>query len=113
MIVVSKSEFENPLALYRRRWEIETLYGRDADKIEKLLFLLVIRFFWAYRTGDIKAREGPIEMETHGRRARSLFRGVWWIRRAIFGDRKFRRLLSRFMYSQLRTCYFWPVQRQF
>ena len=27
MIVVSNIEFENPLALYHRRWEIETLFG--------------------------------------------------------------------------------------
>ena len=27
MIVVSNVEFENPLGMYRRRWEIETLFG--------------------------------------------------------------------------------------
>ena len=114
MIVVSNVELENPLALYRRRWEIETLFGClkgrgfrmedthmvDADKIEKLLFVLVIGFCWAYRTGDIKAREAPIEIKAHGRKARSLFReGLNWIRRAIFGDinlREFRQLLMCF-----------------
>ncbi len=122
MIVVSNIEFENPLMLYRRRWEIETLFGClksrgfrmedthmiDADKIEKLLFVLVIGFCWAYRTGDINAREGPIEVKAHGRKARSLFRdGLNRIRRAIFGEmslREFRRLLRCFMYSQPRTC---------
>jgi len=121
MIVVSNVEFENPLALYRRRWEIETLFGClkgrgfrmedthmvDADKIEKLLFVLVIGFCWAYRTGDIKAQEIPIEVKTHGRKARSLFReGLNWIRKAIFGDiglREFRRLLSCFVSSQPGT----------
>ena len=80
----------------------------DADKIEKLLFVLVIAFCWAYRTGDIKAQEAPIEVKAHGRKARSLFReGMNWIRRAIFGDmnpKEFRRLLSFFMCSQSRTC---------
>jgi hypothetical protein len=122
MIVVSNVEFENPLALYRRRWEIETLFGClkgrgfrmedthmvDADKIEKLLFVLVIAFCWAYRTGDIKAQESPIEIKAHGRKARSSFReGLNWIRRAVFGDmglREFRRLLSCFLISQSRTC---------
>jgi len=122
MIVVSNIELEDPLGLYRRRWEIETLFGClksrgfrmedthmvDADKIEKLLFVLVIGFCWAYRSGDIKAQEAPIDVKTHGRKARSLFReGLNWIRRAIFGDlglRAFRRLLSCFMHSQPRTC---------
>jgi hypothetical protein len=122
MIVVSNVEFENPLALYRRRWEIETLFGClksrgfrmedthmvDADKIERLLFVLVIGFCWAYRSGDIKAQEAPIEVKAHGRRARSLFReGLNWIRRAIFGDmslKEFKRMLSCFKYSQSMTC---------
>jgi hypothetical protein len=122
MIVVSNVEFENPLALYRRRWEIETLFGClkgrgfrmedthmvDADKIEKLLFVLVIGFCWAYRTGDIKAQEAPIEIKAHGRKARSLFReGLNWIRRAIFGDinlREFRRLLACFTCLQPMAC---------
>ena len=122
MIIVSNFEFENPLALYRRRWEIETMFGclkgrgfrmedthmTDADKIEKLLFVLVIGFCWAYRTGDIKAQEAPIEIKTHGRKARSLFReGLNWIRRAVFGDvglRELRQLLMCFRSSQPRAC---------
>ena len=118
MIVVSNVKFESPLALYRRRWEIETLFGClkgrgfrmedthmvDADKIERLLFVLVIGFCWAYRTGDIKAQEIPIEVKAHGRKARSLFRvGLNWIRRAIFRDmnlREFRLVLSCFTRSQ-------------
>jgi hypothetical protein len=108
--------------LYRRRWEIETLFGclkgrgfrmedthiTDADKIEKLLFILVIGFCWAYRTGDLKAQEKPIELKTHGRKARSLFReGLNWIRRVFFSDtglREFKRLLSCFRCSGLETC---------
>jgi hypothetical protein len=120
MIVVSNFEFENPLALYRRRWEIETLFGclkgrgfqmedthmTDGDKIEKLMFVLVIGFCWAYRTGDIKAHQVPIEIKTHGRKARSLFReGLNWIRKAIFGDvglKELRQLLMCFRNSQPR-----------
>lgn len=122
MIVVSNLEFENPLGLYRRRWEIETLFGclktrgfrmedthiTDPDKIEKLVFVLTIAFCWAYRTGDIRVREKPIEVKTHGRKARSLFReGVNLIRRAIFGRiilRKFRQLISCFTDSQPKAC---------
>lgn len=46
----------------------------DPDKIEKLVFVLAIVFCWAYRTGDLRAREKPIEVKTHGRKAGSLFR---------------------------------------
>ncbi|MDE3046249.1 MAG: transposase, partial [Verrucomicrobiota bacterium] len=114
MIVVSNLKFEDPLGMYRRRWEIETMFGclktrrfrmedthiTDPDKIEKVVFVLAIAFCWAYRTGDIQDRIRAIEIKTHGRKARSLFReGLNLIRRAILGRwvlRKFRRLLSCF-----------------
>lgn len=52
MIVVSNFELEDPLGMYRRRWEIETMFGclktrgfrmedthiTDPDKIEKVVF---------------------------------------------------------------------------
>jgi hypothetical protein len=122
MIIVSNRKFENPLEMYRRRWEIETLFGclktrgfrmedthiTDADKIEKLVFVLAIAFCWAYRTGDIQVRKMPIQIKTHGRKAHSIFRrGMNLIRRAIFGDvglREFRQLLMCFMRLESRVC---------
>ena len=117
MIVVSNFKFEDPLGIYRRRWEIETMFGclktrgfrmedthvTDPDKIEKVLFVLAIAFCWAYRTGDIQDQKQPIKIKTHGRRARSLFReGLNLIRRVIFSKwirERFRRLLLCFTYS--------------
>jgi Transposase DDE domain len=114
MIVVSNFKFEDPLGMYRRRWEIETMFGclktrgfrmedthiTDPDKIEKVVFVLAIAFCWAYRMGDIQDKIQAIQVKTHGRKARSLFReGLNLIRRAIFGRwvlKKFRRLLSCF-----------------
>lgn len=111
MIVVSNLKFDSSLKMYRRRWEIETLFGclktrgfrmedthiTDPDKIEKLMFVLAIAFCWAYRSGDLRAAEKPIELKAHGRRARSLFReGLNWIRRFVFGKgsvEEFRKLL--------------------
>jgi hypothetical protein len=99
MIVVSNLRFEDPLGMYRRRWEIETMFGCfktrgfrmedthvvDADKIEKMVFVLAIAFCWAYCIGDIQDKKQPIEVKSHGRRARSLFReGLNVIRRALF-----------------------------
>jgi hypothetical protein len=122
MIIVADSTFEDPLGMYRRRWEIETLFGClktrgfcmedthiiDPDKIEKLVFVLAIAFCWAYRTGDIQNREKPIEIKTHGRKARSVFReGLNQIRRAFFGGmeiRSFRKLLACFYGLKLRPC---------
>ncbi len=118
MIVVSNLKFEDPLGMYRRRWEIETMFGclktrgfrmedthiTDPDKIEKVVFVLAIAFCWAYRIGDIRDQAQAIEVKTHGRKARSLFReGLNLIRGAIFGRwlvRKFRRLLSCFTTSE-------------
>lgn len=122
MIVVSNFIFEDPLVMYKRRWEIETMFGclktrgfrmedthiTDPDKIEKLVFVLAIAFCWAYRTGDIQDQAEAIEVKTHGRRARSLFReGLNMIRRVILGRwilRKFRRLLSCFTCSESGSC---------
>lgn len=122
MIIVSNCAFESSLEMYRRRWEIETMFGclksrgfrmedthmTDPDKIEKLVFVLAIAFCWAYRMGDIRAQKVPIQVKTHGRKARSLFReGMNLIRRAIFRRvilRKFRELLSCFTYSKPGAC---------
>ena len=88
MIVVSNIAFPNPLDLYRWRWGIETLFGclksrgfrmedthmAEPIKIEKLIFILAIAFCWAYKTGELKARQEPIAIKKHGRKAKSIFR---------------------------------------
>ena len=122
MIVISSMQISNPFTLYRRRWEIETMFGclktrgfrledthiTDPDKIEKILFVLAIAFCWAYRIGDVQDKIKPIEIKAHGRRARSLFReGLNLIRKAIFSKwplQEFRRLLSCFMPLQTGGC---------
>ena len=75
--------------LYRRRWEIETLFGalksRGFDleathltrpgRICKLLGVLALAYSWARLIGvDRRRREGPPRRCAHGYRARSLFR---------------------------------------
>lgn len=122
MIIVSSHQFSDPLRMYRRRWEIETLFGClksrgfrmedthiiDADKIEKLLFVLAIAFCWAYRTGDIRAAEESIEVKTHGRPAKSIFRwGLDLIRQAVFRHtdlKNFQELLRCFTDSRTMGC---------
>ena len=117
MIVVSNIILEDALRIYKRRWEIETLFEclktrgfrmedthiTDPDKIERLVFVLAIAFCWAYRTGDIRTQTDPIPIKTHGRPARSLFRkGLNLVRQAIFrcvSRRKFRQAISCFTRS--------------
>lgn len=88
IIVVSNYEFSDAIALYLRRWEIETLFSclktrgfrmedthmTDPEKIEKLLFVLAIAFAWSYKLGEKKAVENPIPIKSHGRLSKSLFR---------------------------------------
>jgi hypothetical protein len=98
MIVVANVEFEDAIGLYRRRWEIETLFGclktrgfrmedthmTAPEKIEKLLFVLAIAFCWSYKLGVIKEAEEAIPKKTHGRPSKSLFRlGLDWLRSVI------------------------------
>jgi len=122
MIIVSNFLFESPLEKYKKRWEIETLFGclktrgfrmedthiTDPDKIEKLVFVLAIAFCWAYRTGIIRAKKKPIPIKNHGRKARSFFReGINFIRQIIFGRvkmKKFWQLFPCLSYLELEGC---------
>jgi hypothetical protein len=122
MIVASNMIFKDALEIYKRRWEIETLFGclktrgfrmedthiTDADKIERLLFVLAIAFCWAYRLGDIKSEQAPSPVKAHGRPAKSLFReGLDLLRCAIFRSAsidKLRRLLKCFNHLTSRGC---------
>ena len=98
MIVVSNIEFSDAISLYRRRWEIETLFGclktrgfrmedthiTAPEKIEKLLFVLAIAFCWSYKLGIIKDAEKAIPLKGHGRMSISLFRlGLDYLRSAL------------------------------
>jgi hypothetical protein len=101
MIVVSNREFSTPLALYRWRWGIESLFEclktrgfrmeethmTDPAKIEKLLFILAIAVCWAYKIGELRTWKVPITIKKHGRKLKSLFRlGLDLIRRALFTE---------------------------
>ena len=79
---------------------MEDTHITDLDKIEKLVFVLAIAFCWAYRTGDIKTEEEPIEIKTHGRQAKSIFRiGLDLIRGVLLRRKSIVKL------RQLLTCF--------
>lgn len=75
--------------LYRKRWEIETLFAAlksrgydleethltEPDRIQRLIGLLSLTFAWTHIVGEKRAmQEGPPPIKSHGRRERSLFR---------------------------------------
>lgn len=89
VILATTGAPEEALGLYRRRWEIETLFaalksrGFDLEathlshpeRIAKLIGLLALAFVWSHLVGQWRsAHEGPPPMKKHGYRAKSLFR---------------------------------------
>jgi hypothetical protein len=97
-ILASNVPFDNPFNLYKRRWEIETLFAclktkgfrledthmTSPQKIEKLLFILTIAFSWAYKIGDIRTSQLPPKLKNDGRRRVSLFRLGFDLIRILF-----------------------------
>lgn len=77
------------LALYRQRWEVETLFvllksrglGLEAthltapDRIQRLIGLLAVAFAWSHLVGEKCSKTAsPLSRKIHGRWRRSLFR---------------------------------------
>ena len=74
MIVATNRHPHNAIAIYLRRWEIETLFSclkkqgfcfrtthlTHLDRIEKMMALLVIGLCWAHKTGKWPAEKKPI-----------------------------------------------------
>jgi len=79
MIVATNRHPRNAIAIYLRRWEIETLFsclkGRGfcfeathlthLDRIEKMMALLAIGLCWAHKTGEWRAEKKPIRFGKH------------------------------------------------
>lgn len=100
VLIATNDNLEQALKIYRKRWEIETLFqclkGRgfnfedthiiDLDRIKKMVALLTIAFCWAHKTGEWYHTEvEPIIIKKHGRPAYSIFRyGLDLIREGFF-----------------------------
>ena len=88
LVVATNTDPKIALAHYRRRWEIETLFAATKtrgfnledthivhpDRISKLLAVLAVAFAFAHATGEWPAKHRPIIINTHKRRAQSIFR---------------------------------------
>ena len=105
------------LNLYKRRWEIETLFGClktrgfnfenthmvHLDRISKLLGLLSIAFVFAHIVGEWQHSIKPIKLKKHGRRAISLFRyGLDYLRRIFLNTQKMLTALQEILDSFIR-----------
>ena len=98
LIVASPKKIKNPIGLYRRRWEIETLFGclkkrgfcfeetkiTIPERIEKLFFILAIAFCWSYAAGIEKAENQPIRKINGKSTEYSLFRYGYDLLREVF-----------------------------
>ena len=88
LILISNEPSPEMIEEYRRRWQIETLFGclksrgfdleethlREAERLEKLLGLLALAVCWSWLAGEKIHQTKPISIKKHGRRAKSIFR---------------------------------------
>ena len=64
---------------------MEDIHMIEPLKIEKLMFVLAVAFYWAHKTGELMAQQKPIVVKKHNRRAKSIFRLVLnFIRSTLF-----------------------------
>lgn len=99
VIVATTHEPEDALMRYKKRWSIETLFGflkskgfnfEDThvtfpERLHNLLSILTIAFCFAYKMGQIVAKEIPIKKKSHGRLEKSVLRvGLDFLRELFF-----------------------------
>ena len=88
LILISNEPAPEMIGEYRRRWQIETLFGclksrgfdleethlRESERLEKLLGILALAVCWAWLAGEKLNQVKPLTIKKHGRRIKSVFR---------------------------------------
>jgi len=88
VILVTQKEADKAMEDYKKRWEIETLFGclktrgfnfeathiTNLERIKKLVAILAITFSWCHITGEWAQSQKPAKIKKHGRKAKSIFR---------------------------------------
>jgi hypothetical protein len=88
LVVATNANPDAALAIYRRRWTIETLFAAfktrgfnledthivDTGRIAKMMGVLAVAFAFAFAAGKRRASQRPIAKKAHNRKAHSLFR---------------------------------------
>jgi len=102
LLVVTTRRPSRALALYARRFDIETLFGAfktrgfnledtkvtDPLRSERLFALLVVALVWAVRAGEFVSSLKPTPVRCHGRAVKSLFRvGLDCLRQIVLSGR--------------------------
>jgi hypothetical protein len=100
MLVMASGAAGDPLAEYRLRWQIETLFGclktrgfrledthlTETARVGRLLGLLALAFCWSWLAGEYVTRRRPLREKKHGRLEKSVFRaGLDYLRRHLWG----------------------------
>ncbi len=119
VIVVSPQAAPAALDEYRRRWEIETLFGclkrrgfrleethvTDPERLKKLLALLALAFCWAVIVGEWLVEQKPLRIKQHGRLCKSVFRhGLDHLRRILCNLTSFAQRVAFRRVIQLLSC---------
>jgi len=97
-ILVTNERPKQALAIYAKRWAIETTFAafkrrgfdlesthlKEAARIEKLVAVLSVALVWSIKVGQWRSQAKPIALKRHGRRAISVFRhGLDYLRRHL------------------------------
>jgi hypothetical protein len=119
LILISNEPSPEMIAEYRRRWQIETLFGclksrgfdleethlRDSERLEKLLGLLALAVCWAWLAGERLGRRKPIKVKKHGRRAKSVFRvGLDYLEQVFRSRSPFTKTQARTEFILILSC---------
>ena len=104
LIIASYNNQKQSVERYKNRWQIETMFKAfktnaynmedthltDLERIDKLLVIISIAFFWAYKIGIEKNEKIPIRTKKHGRKAYSFFKYGLSVLRDLFLNGKSR-----------------------
>ncbi len=86
-LIISYHQNQCPIAAYKNRWQIETMFKaiktsgfnledthlNQGDRLAKLLAIVMLAYTWAYKTGIyLNDKVKQIKVKKHGRRAKSL-----------------------------------------
>ena len=85
LLIVATPKYTNKaIEIYRRRWEIETLFKTRGfcmeetkitlpERVEKLIFILAMAFLWSYSIGVERNESSPMRVKNNGQAEYSLF----------------------------------------